>query len=73
MEREKTQPKVRAATKGAAVGGAAAPIVQIVAYYLTPLVPADIKEPVFLLFGMAITAGMSAAGAWWAGYRAEEE
>ena len=69
---EKTQPKVRVAAVGAGVGGAASPIVQILAYYLTPLVPADIKEPVFLLLGMGIAAGMSAAGAWWAGYRAEE-
>lgn len=69
---QKTRPKVRAAAVGAGVGGAAAPIVQIVAYYLTPLVPADIKDPVFLLLGMGITAGLSALGAWWAGYRAEE-
>ncbi len=67
-----TKPKVKAAAVGAGVGGAASPVLQILAYYLTPLVPADIKEPVFLLLGMAITAGLSAAGAWWAGYRAEE-
>ena len=46
------------------MGDAASPVLQILAYYLTPLVPADIKEPVFFLLGMAITAAMSAVGAW---------
>ncbi len=69
---ERTQPNVKAAAVGAGIGGAASPLLQILAYYLTPLVPADIKEPVFRRLGMSITAGLSAAGAWWAGYRAEE-
>ena len=68
----KTQPKVKAAAVGADVGCAAVPIVQIAAHYLAPVVPADIREPVILLPGMAVTAGLSALGAWWACYRAPD-
>ncbi|CAA9516938.1 MAG: hypothetical protein AVDCRST_MAG05-3375 [uncultured Rubrobacteraceae bacterium] len=39
-------------------------MLRILAYYLTQLVPTDIEEPVFHLLGMAITATMSAVGAW---------
>jgi hypothetical protein len=63
-----TSPKVKAAAGGAAAGGVAGSIIQIVTYYLTPLVPADIQDPVFFLINTAIIAGLSAAGAFLGGY-----
>lgn len=68
MARKRVHPKVKAAAVGGAGGGVAAAVLEILAYYLTPLVPSDIWQPVWFLVTLLVTGGLSAAGAYIGGY-----
>ncbi len=68
-----TKRKVKYAAAGAAGGGAASAVLQILAYYMTPLVPADIYQPAFFLLSLLVTAALSYVGAWWVGWAARED
>jgi hypothetical protein len=61
-------PKVKAGSYGAAGGTVVGTIITIVLYYLLPIVPADIHQPVILLVTIAIPAICAAVGSLLAGY-----
>lgn len=61
-------PKVKAATVGGAGGTVVGALISIVLFYVTPLVPAEIQQPVVLLVTVGVTAACAAAGSFIAGY-----
>lgn len=61
-------PKVKAGTYGAAGGTVVGALITIALYFATPLVPAEIQQPVVLIITVAIPAGCAALGAFIAGY-----
>lgn len=61
-------PKVKASAAGAAGGTVVGALITILIYYVTPLVPAEVQQPVVLLITIAVPAGCAAAGSYIAGY-----
>jgi ABC-type uncharacterized transport system permease subunit len=61
-------PKVKAATLGGAGGTVVGALISIALFYVTPLVPAEIQQPVTLLVTVSITALCAALGSFLAGY-----
>ncbi len=61
-------PKVKASAVGAGGGTIVGALITIALYYATPLVPAELQQPVTLIITIAIPTICAAAGSYIAGY-----